>query len=415
MSFDQLFRNEAAAYQTQRLYGTILLRQSWSASLLTLMFTSLTGLLIFFFFTVGFSRVENLDGLVLPDRGLIRVPASQAGVVVEKKIAEGQRVEAGDTLFVVSHERSTRRGETHDSVIEALTARISSLRHELIHAEHQAESKLKALQRKREEILARHAALDADVELQKKRLQLAQEVERRYETLARENFISPLQVQEKAALALEQHLALNMLQRTREGLRGDLDGVAGEIRDIPLVARRDAATLARSIHDSERELAESEARRQVLVRAATAGVVSAVSVELGQSVSQAEFLAALEPAGSILEAVFYAPTRAVGFARPGTSVELRFDAFPYEKFGLFRGTVKEVSATPVLPSELPGSSRGDGDAVRYRVRVAIDAAGLGPAIHLKAGMRAQAALLLERRKLYEWAFKPLLQIAERSL
>lgn len=354
MSLDQLFRNEAAAYQTQRLYGTILLRQPWSATILTLLFSGLVGLLIVFFFTAGFSRKENLDGLVLPDRGLIRLAAPQAGVVVEKKVAEGQRVQAGDVLFVVSNERSTRRGETQDGVIEALTARIASLQEELIRAERQAESRLQALQRRRGEMLARHAALDAEIEPQKKRIRLAEEVARRYE-------------------------------------------------------------IARSIHDAERELAESEARRQVLVRATIAGVVSAVSVEPGQSVSQAEFLAALEPAGSILEAVLYAPTRTVGSVRPGTPVELRFDAFPYEKFGLFRGTVTEVSATPVMPSEWPEPSRGDGDTLRYRVRVAIDVAGLGPAIQLKAGMRAQAALQLERRKLYEWAFRPLLQISELNL
>lgn len=415
MSLDRLFRDEASTYQSQRLYGTIILRQPWPAAVLTLLFAGLVGLLIVFFFTAGFSRKESLDGLVLPDRGLIRVPAPQAGVVVEKKVAEGQRVEAGDVLFVVSNERSTRRGETQDSLIEALTASISSLREELTHAERQAESKLEALQRRREGMLAQHAALDAEIELQKKRIQLAEEVERRHDALARAHFISPLQVQDKSAASLDQRLALSKLQRAREGSRGELEAVAGEIRDVPLAARRNAAALARSIHDAERELAESEARRQVLVRAAIAGVVSAVSVEPGQFVSQAELMAALEPAGSILEAVFYAPTRTVGFARPGTPVELRFDAFPYEKFGLFRGTVKEVSATPVMPSELPESSRGDGDTLRYRVRVAIDGAGLGPAIRLKAGMRAQAALLLERRKLYEWAFRPLLQISERNL
>lgn len=415
MSLDRLFRDEAAAYQSQRLYGTIILRQPWSSTALTLLFACLVGLLIAFFFTAGFSRKDNLGGLVLPDRGLIRVPVPQAGVVVEKKVVEGQRVRAGDVLFVVSSERSTRRGQTQDSVIAALTARIVSLREELVHTERQAQSRLQALQRRRGEMLAQQATLDAEIELQQTRIQLAEEVERRYDTLARASFISPLQVQEKSAASLEQRLALSKLHRTREASRGDLEAVAGEIRDAPLAARRDAADLARSIHDAERELAESEARRQVLVRAAIDGVVSAVSVEPGQSVSQAEFLAALEPAGSTLEAVFYAPTRSVGFARPGTPVELRFDAFPYEKFGLFHGTVKEVSATPVMPSEWPESSRSDGDTLRYRVRVAIDGAGLGPAIQLKAGMRAQAALLLERRKLYEWAFQPLLQISERNL
>lgn len=415
MPSDKLFRDEAVAYQSQRLYGTIILRQPWPATVLTVLFAGLVGLLIVFFFNGGFSRKESLDGIVLPDRGLLRVSAPQAGVVAEKGVAEGQRVEAGHVLFVLSNERSTRRGETQDSVIQALAARITSLREELAPIGLQAESKLQALQRRRGEMLAEQAELDAEIELQKMRIQLAEQAEQRYDTLARANFVSPMQVQDKSAAALDQRLALKKLQRTRQGLRGELEAVDGEIRDVPLAARRNAAALERAMQDAERDISETEARRQVLVRAATAGVVSAVSVEQGQPVLEAQPLAALEPAGSILEAILYAPTRAVGFARPGTPVELRFDAFPYEKFGLFHGTVKEVSASPVIASEFPASSRSDGDTLRYRVRVAIDGAGLGQSIQLKAGMRVRGVLLLERRRLYEWAFRPLLQISGRSL
>ena len=143
--------------------------------------------------------------------------------------------------------------------------------------------------------------------------------------------------------------------------------------------------------------------KTIAVRAPLAGVVSGVTTQPGQAVAAAQVLANLSPAGSPLEAQLDVSARAAAFARPGMPVQIRYGAYPFQKFGQFQGTVSEVSHSPLV--EPPGA----GEA-RYRIRVALarqDVPFAGEARPLMAGMALDASLLLETRKLYEWVLEPL--------
>jgi membrane fusion protein len=147
-----------------------------------------------------------------------------------------------------------------------------------------------------------------------------------------------------------------------------------------------------------------------------------VLAEPGQSVSPASALASLIPAGAKLQAHLFAPSGAVGFVRPDQEVRLRFEAFPYQKFGHQGGHVLQVSRTPLAAPELAGLSlsapTGAGHSAEpmFRITVEMDESQLrnfGGNQPLVAGMRMQADVLLERRRLIEWLFEPVLGLSGR--
>jgi membrane fusion protein len=51
----------------------------------------------------------------------------------------------------------------------------------------------------------------------------------------------------------------------------------------------------------------------------------------------------------------------VGFVKVGTSIALRFDAFPYQKFGQYMGKVTKVSTSALLRQETPMALTGTED------------------------------------------------------
>jgi membrane fusion protein len=136
-------------------------------------------------------------------------------------------------------------------------------------------------------------------------------------------------------------------------------------------------------------------------------------------VSPASALASLIPAGAQLQAHLFAPSGAVGFVRPHQEVRLRFEAFPYQKFGHQTGHVLQVSRTPLAAPELAGlplaGPEGSAEPM-FRITVAMAQAELqafGAAQPLVAGMRMEADVLLERRRLIEWLFAPVLGLTHR--
>jgi len=153
------------------------------------------------------------------------------------------------------------------------------------------------------------------------------------------------------------------------------------------------------------------------VTAPAAGTVAALLVEPGQAVGGGASLLTLLPDGSPLEAHLYAPSRAVGFIRAGQEVRLRFPAFPYQKFGSHRARVLSVSRSALVPAESGFVPPDGAREPLYRVKVALErqtVSAYGRDEPLQAGMLVDADVLLDRRRLIEWVFEPLLSLAGRA-
>jgi membrane fusion protein len=111
----------------------------------------------------------------------------------------------------------------------------------------------------------------------------------------------------------------------------------------------------------------------------------------------------------------FSPSRDIGFVRPGQRVLLRYQAFPYQKFGQYEGVVSGVSRSALSPGDLsqqlPGLSSlyGVNEPV-YRITVELKtqaATAYGATVPLQPGMQLEASVVMETRTLVEWMLEPL--------
>src|SRR6185295_17450355 len=121
------------------------------------------------------------------------------------------------------------------------------------------------------------------------------------------------------------------------------------------------------------------------------------------------------PEGSALRAQVYAPTRAIGFVRPGQEVRLLYDAFPYQRFGSFGGRIVRVSRSVIDPRQLAEPLRIE-EAV-YQIEVRPDAQSIGAGgqtVPLQPGMTLTANIILDRRSFLDWLLAPLHAVMRRN-
>jgi membrane fusion protein len=159
---------------------------------------------------------------------------------------------------------------------------------------------------------------------------------------------------------------------------------------------------------------QDAARRRTEIRAPMAGVVTNIAVASGDSVAADAPIATVLPRGSGLRAQLLVPTRAAGFIAPGNSVVLRYDAFPFQRFGQYRGEVDAVSRTVWSPGERVGPMLAREPV--YRVDVKLDRQTVmagGQEMPLRPGMTVSADILLEKRTVFEWVFEPVLELRGR--
>ncbi|WP_261665589.1 HlyD family secretion protein, partial [Erwinia mallotivora] len=88
--------------------------------------------------------------------------------------------------------------------------------------------------------------------------------------------------------------------------------------------------------DLNRQLTDAEAAGTLVVTAPTDGQIDSVNTASGQVARAGDALMQIIPGNaSRYQLVLWVPDNSVPFLRPGDRVNIRYDAFPSEKFGLY--------------------------------------------------------------------------------
>ncbi len=408
----QLFRSAVLTDRQTQWLGTVLLTPRRSDRLVTLgaglAMAAILALLIFGEFT----RKARVEGWLVPQQGLVRVFAPQPGVVAGLYAKEGTRVRKGERLIRLSSElESASLGATQAEIVKRLvelrdTLRNEQRQHERLLAQQQSTyvSRLSVLGSELEQV-------ERDIKTMQARVDLAEHNASVNRNLREQGFISEQQLQLVEADRLEQDSRLGALQRQQIQLKREQVTLEGERRDLPVRTQEEISVIERNMATAEEELAQAEARREIVVTAPQDGTVTAIFVENGGHANISAPVLSIVPAGSRLEAHLYGPSRAIGFVRPGQRVLLRYQAYPYQKFGHYEGVVASISRSAVSPGELPPQLAGiTGLEPVYRIVVTLarqTVTAYGRQVDLQPGMQLEADIALETRRLYEWMLDPL--------
>jgi membrane fusion protein len=410
-----IFRPEALESQRSSWAGEIRLIRPLSLTLLTAAAVGAAVALGVFLFAAEYTRKVRVSGVLVPERGVIRLVAPQEALLAERRVAEGARVRAGDVLFVLSLDRAAASGDTQAAVQRTITAREKSLVDAAAQQQALHDSQVASLSRRASDMQREQAALDAELSLSAQRIKLAEEAKARVESLRSDNFVSSAQVQTKVEELLALQAQRQSIERQRAALARDLSALDAQRREAPLDNAKKLGEIERERAELAQQGAESEARRSLVIRAPQDGVVSGVIAQPGQTVTPGVALASLVPADARLQAHLYAPSSAVGFLRAEQPVLLRYEAFPYQKFGSQSGRIEQVSLAPLAPSEVTGLSAVTREPM-YRIAVTLDRQDMptaDTARPLVPGMQLEADVPIERRRLIEWLFAPVLGVAGR--
>jgi membrane fusion protein len=406
-----LFRKEALDAHRREFLGSIRLQPpsfGWPFAVFALLAIVATlGLLIGGHYT----RHERVQGSLVPNSGLLSITPNSSGLVSQVLVHEGARVHAGDPLVEITAEQdSASLGNVHAMIADQLALKQKGLQSEL-----KRQGQLDALQRKglgsRLAMLRQQMAeLEQQVALQRTRTDSAKALYRQWSSLGDGGVVSKLQLLNQHDAALQDELQLKQLTTQHIQLQQQAAELQGQLDQLPSKSLNRRSSTEQQLADVMQSMAENESHRAVLLRAPVDGIVTNLLVHSGQAVAAQQPLMSVLPAKSTLLAELWVPTKAMGFIAPGQRVVMRYDAYPYQKFGQQYGRVLSVSRSAMSADAV---SRLLGKAVsnsRYRVQVSLDSESVMAYGHPEAllpGMTLDADVLLDRRRLIEWIIEPL--------
>jgi membrane fusion protein len=394
-----LFRQEVIDAGRDRLTGTVVAAVPPRSRLYTLLavavFAAVAAILMF----GQYANSASVRGIVAYDAGIARVYPSSPAEIRQIHVRTGQRVNAGDPLVTLSLAQGSNGVA---SQIQQMANQDAELARQQALAGEIGSTEAQGLASQRSGLGAAIASLERQRSIAAGQIRLAEAQARRAGQLAAEGAGTQRQVEEARAALLARRAEVEALTERIVTQRETLRAIDNQIAERRLEASRSGAVIGaqRAALAEQREALLRT--HQITLTAPIAGEVGDVSVEVGQRARPETSLVTVVPGGSRLEVWLYAPTRAVGFVRPGQEVRLLFDAFPYQTYGAGRGTVTQISRVPTEPSAIDAQLSIEEPV--FRIRVAIDR--LAPRAEeadrqLRPGMTITANLVQERRPLWE--------------
>jgi membrane fusion protein len=411
----KLFRQEAIDAQREKFFGEATIARPLPFWVLTLLAAIVAASVITIAIWGQYQRRERVEGFLALDVGAARVSIPDAGRVTELKVREGQDVEAGAPLARISFERSTQNSQSTATLISnEIAQRRSLLEKEQLQLKEIGDQQLIQLRKKITDLQSEVAQIDREMKLQDQRLASAREQAKRFTDLAREKFVSDIVARQKQDEVTDQEIRMQTLKRQQITLQRDLSNARLEEPTLALKSRAQIDQVSRQISETQQTLATEDAKREAIITAPVTGTVTNIAVAQGQSVAADSLLATVLPKGSVLHGELLVPTRAIGFVTKGKQVVMRYEAFPFERFGQYQGVISDVSQTVWSAGERVGPMSAREPVYRVAVTLEKQAVNaMGQDIPLRPGMLVNADILLEKRSLLEWMFEPVMRLRGR--
>jgi membrane fusion protein len=411
----QLFRQEVIDKRTQRLSGVVSLVQPPIFKWLTILIVLVVIVSLVFLSLGNYTRKESVSGVLQPNTGIMRLSAPQNGVITELLVEEGQVVKKNQPLLRIMSEKHGVKGfELNQALINQYQFQIKNLKQQLIDQVTQQQFETTALKDEQASLSKRLFQLDQQSGTFAKRIQINEKIVKQVSSLAGTGFISDLELmrqrdsllalqQQKSAMKSERLLTNNQLQQN-----------SSRLSQLPIEQEKARNALTTQLSQVNSQLSTIEQQRLGELRAPMDGKVTGLLAKLGKSVNSQQNLLSILPEASFMQAIIYVPTSAFGFIAQGQLTQLRFHAFPYQRFGIHEGQVEQISSSVILPTEtdIPGLIT----VPSYRVVVSLNAQNIiayGREHPLRSGMKLDADIVIEQRSLLRWLFDPVFSIQGR--
>lgn len=411
-----MFRQEAFDYQKTKWTGKALLISGFPPWVIATV--SLAVIIIFLvFITLGtYTRRINVYGEVTTLPQAINIFASHQGFITQSLVKVGDEVVKGQAIYQIDVSKVTNSGRVSKNNQQAIERQLEQVKGIVDKLNINKKTTLDNIlaQKKQYEIAYKQSS--ELVKDSRKNVESMRKTVENYSEYQRKGLITKEQENNQRYSYYQQQGASQSLysQNMQEALQ--ITNLDSEIITRAADFDNKISQYELQYGDLQKQLAETDATGVLVINAPVDGRIESLSVTTGQMINVGDSLAQLVPGTDPLYyLILWLPNGAVPYITAGDRVNVRYDAFPFEKFGQFSGRIETLSTVPASTQEIasyrstPLEHSGLNMESYYKMLVALDKTQFhyqDKILRLTGGMKAQSTLFLEKRPLYQWMFSP---------
>ncbi len=365
-------------------------------------------------------------GRLEPEGRTFKLDAPVAGTVSTIKVKEGQTIKAGQTLLEIESEVARADLQQAEAKLEGQLNRIPQLelmknqleiaiQAQKLQSQAQATAQLALVDQTGQRLTAGRSAYA----LAKDRLIREQIEVRRYQRLLNQGVVPAIKLAEVKRLMDESQQQLNQAQadiRQAEYAikeqRSNYQNVRKTGELTVLESEQRIEEIQSQLGDARSEIAQTKQQiqslqfqlQQRILTAPTDGTIFQLGVDRAGAVLQpGQAIAQIAPQGAALVFRAQMPSQESGFLRLGMPVKLKFDAYPFQDYGIVSGRVRWISPDSKV-EETP-----QGKIETFELEVVLEQGYIqsqNKRIALTAGQTATAEVIVRQRRLIDFVLDP---------
>ncbi|HFC6115410.1 TPA: HlyD family secretion protein [Neisseria meningitidis] len=414
-----LFRKEVFVAQQNKWTGQVILTRPFSFLFLTFCAFLIALCIIIFLIFGSYTNKTTVEGQLLPTMGVVRVYSSDIGTITHKFVEDGNFVKAGEPLFKLSTSRFGEKGNVQAKLAAEANLKKTLALQELERLKRIHQNEQKNVHNNIHRLNNQLENIKQQITGQNRQIRLAEKTLNKNKFLASQGAVSQQDKMTAESHLLEQRSRLESLKLEQNNAIRELDEQKITLSSLPERHKTELSQLNRAITEMNQEILDFDLKSEQTIRASKSGYISTINVDIGQQVEPSKLLLGIVPEQTELVANLYIPSKAVGFIKPKDKVVLRYQAYPYQKFGHATGEIISVARTALGKQELSGlgiifTNPTLLNEPAYLVKVKLEKQTIkayGENKPLQIGMILEADILHERKKLYEWVLDPLYSIS----
>lgn len=418
-----IYRKEAIEYKKYHWKGKALLLAGMPAWLITSVSFIFLSILILTLFFGSYTQRIDVRGEVITLPHSINVFSPQQGFIVQQYVKTGDIVKKGTPLYELDISRHTANGNVSDAISEVITEKIINAE-EII--KKIAQNKKETLDALNEQVRQFNNSLKETTKmlantqsgLKKMKDNLAS-----YDLYLRQGLITKDQYNYQHSLYFQQQSTYQSLVSQKMQQESQLTQLKSDIVTKAADFDNQISSQKNNINDFKNQMVETNANGNVIIKATNDGKIESMAVTNGQMVDKGSSLVQIKPTGNVeYYLVLWLPNNSIPYVKKGDIINIRYDAFPSDKFGQFPGIVETISSVPASRQELSeytnvnvSNEMNQQELALYKTLVSIKHKSFnynGKNLSLSNGLKAQAIVFLEKRPLYMWMFTPFYKISQ---
>ncbi|HHG0472265.1 TPA: HlyD family efflux transporter periplasmic adaptor subunit [Proteus mirabilis] len=409
--------NKSNYNEPMKWNGDALLINTFNSSIVYYLLVLFLCVVFYLLFFCNLSKKIELEGEIISHPKTINIYATNQGIIKKIFYHPGDLVKQGEPLLSINSSAVIKDGEETYLRSRNIQEKIRIANKIIVDQNNLSEERIHSLEQQinqYNELLIDINKIEVDINngtyfFKKNKVE--------FDGYLKKGLITKEQLLNQSYNYYQQYNLYQSVLLQKNEIKTKIIDLRNRIQEIKSDNYKSDGLKRSEILDLQNKLNEIKVAEELIIPSPISGIIESVNFSIDEQIKNGNILMKVAPQKKQYEIISWVPNYVMPYLKVNDEVVIRYDAFPYEKYGQFNGNVsfisnvsasqEEISQYNLLPEQYSGS------LTFYKIKISNIKQNVklkNNNFELKNNMIAHIIIPYDSRRLYDWIFSPIYKI-----